>query len=205
MKAPKYIVSSFILLIVISGKLSGQDETSSPKNFSLGIGIDIESIYSNSIYRYYYLDPTANLTLTVDLFNSLRLEPEIGYNKEDHYNIYDNLEDRQIGISYGLGGYWLFHVNNVIPYVGLKYSRINNEYIRELPSTSTYENYVKQSNFGPILGVEYRFTEHFSLGADFGYYWFKRSDRNVRDNSDETSTEKGNATTSRIKFRFFFF
>ena len=200
MEASKYIVSSFILLIVLSGKPSAQDETSSPKIFSMGLGIDIESISRN-----YYYDPIANLSLTVDLFNSFRLEPEIGYNKEDQYNIYDNLEYTSIGIKTGVGGYWLFHVNNVIPYVGLKYSRINNEYIRELPSTSTWENYVKQSNFGPILGVEYRFTEHFSLGADIGYYWYKRSNRHVDDDSDETSTEKGNATASRIKFRFFFF
>ena len=200
MEAPKYIVSSLILLITICGKLSGQDETPSPKKFSMGLGIDIETLYRN-----FYFEPTANVTLTVDLFNSLRLEPEIGYNKEDHYNTYDNLEYSSIGVNTGVGGFWLFHVKNVTPYVGLRYSRKKYEYIRELPSTSIYEHYTTQSNFGPILGVEYRFTEHFSLGADIGYSWFKRSDRLVLDNSDETSTDKGTTTASRIKFRFYFF
>jgi hypothetical protein len=200
MKSPKHIVSSFILLIVISGKLSAQDETSSPKKFSMGLGIDIETLYRN-----FYFEPTANVTLTVDLFDFLRLEPEIGYNKEDHYNNYDNLEYTSIGVNTGVGGFWLFRVKNVTPYVGLRYSRKKYEYIREYPSTSTYEHYIKDSNFGPILGVEYRFTEHFSLGADIGYYWYKRSDRNVDNNSDQTSIEKGNTTASRIKFRFYFF
>lgn len=204
MEALKYILSSIILLVVLSGKLLAQDETSSPKNFSLGLGIDIETIYNHSIISDYYFDPSASFALTVDLFNLVRLEPEIGYNKQDHYNIYDNLQYRSSGISTGVGGYWLFHLNNVTPYVGVRFSTYKYDYIRELPSTSTYEQYVKQSNLGPILGVEYRFTKHFSLGADIGYYWFKRSNRQVDDDSDETYTEKGNFTGSRLRFRFFF-
>jgi hypothetical protein len=179
--------------------LSAQDKSTSSEKFSIGLGIDIESFYN-----YEYLGPIASLNLTFDLFESLRLEPEIGFQKSDRYNENDKLESNSKRITAGLGGYWLFHLNNVTPFVGLRYSRSNYEYMRDNFDGTFNEHYTKETIFGPVLGIEYRFTKHFSIGADFGYHYIKSNHQYVYRNSDDNSLVKGNGTTSSIRFRFFF-
>jgi hypothetical protein len=137
--------------------------------------------------------------------SELRIEPEIGFYRAKGYDDSDTHESSSKAISTGLGGYWLFHIGDFTPFVGLRYSKSSDEYINENPSSPKYQRYSDQLYFGPTLGGEYRFSKHFSLGADVGFCRYTSSFRRVDDTSDNTTTNKGYTTISRIKLRVFFF
>ena len=184
-------------LFLQAGIVHAQDENQ-PKKLAIGAGIDIENLY----YYDYFL-PGANLILDFDILNSLRIEPEIGFQTQKQYDSNDQIEVERRRISYGSGFYGLLHFGNATTYFGLKYvySRMTSE---QDFSNGPYSYSYKESSVGPVVGLEYKFAKRISIGGEFDVLRIKSIREEIDPPSEEESISKGWKTGNSIKFRFYF-
>ncbi len=191
------LITAFIIFLQ-TGIVNAQDNETQAKKLTIGAGIDIESLY-----LYDYFTPGANLILDFDLLNSIRIEPEIGFQTQKNYDPSGQLESERRKISYGSGLYGLIHFGNASTYFGLKYVSSKMTVDRE-SSGDPYSYSYKENCIGPVVGLEYKFAKRFSIGGEFDILHIKSLREEIDPPSEEERMSKGWKTGNSIKFRFYF-
>ena len=190
------LFASFMFLKV--GSLHSQETEIQPEKTVFSAGIDIGKLYARD-----YFEPMASLIFDIDLLNAIRIEPEFGFSTTKRYDSNNNLEATYNTVSYGSGLYGLKHFDNVTTYFGIRLVKLTNKVERE-SSSDTYWYKLKQLNVGPVIGMEYKFANRFSIGAEFDIFYSKshREESDLPD--DEDNMGKGWQTGNSLKFRFYF-
>jgi hypothetical protein len=176
----------------------GQSLDTDINNYKLkpfGIGINVELPRSYSFYL-----PSSSITLTFNILDKLRIEPEVGirtYTRDEG----SSYKSKNKGIIYILGTYGIINKNKVGFIYGLKlgYSSEFSEY--KSSTMVNYETYeAKGILFGPVIGIEYFFSEHFTIAGEiFPNYYSKK----VKDYQDDDIKQKEWITNTGLKFRFY--
>lgn len=196
----------------VSGKNS-EKETRTHRIFGIGL----------RVYQWWYdelaqlLPPSSTITISITPHRNFRIEPEIGYFSTKSYSqtLEENLTDKNFHI--GLGIYPMLQKGNTNLYFGIRWAqiKITDEYVEYIvptgpPWTYTYkkeELISKHQLIGPVIGGEYLFAKHFSLGGEVGLkYAIYHSDVEGKDpnhNHDEDKT-KSILTESNLFVRFYF-
>jgi hypothetical protein len=128
------VTSAIVLAAVLSNTAVASDTT------QLGLGVGITG-------------DTTTLRGTIDLDNSLRLEPYFGFSYKDP-NGGKSTTNLKIGTA--------LHVKQAL-------TNIINGYYGGFFGINNYDNGVTSStivNLGPVAGVEYAFDKQFTLGAE---------------------------------------
>ncbi len=162
MKTFLTIAMTGLLLFVLASKTCGQpnDQNLEMKTFGVGLHMQQFKISEMDILMM----PANKILFTFNRFNgSLRIEPEIGFAHLKH-KYSDDYSLSMTGILLGVG---VFDMNqrertNIYWGVRFNYGRFKESSNAEWFESETYSSL----SFGPALGVEYYFSNHFSIGGE---------------------------------------
>jgi hypothetical protein len=199
----KFLLTSLVMasLFSVSSNSFGQsaeEQISDMKVF--GMGMHIEQFKLNDIVMDISA-PSNKIIFTITPSNNIRIEPEIGFS---FYNDKENkLKDKTIHL--GLGGFGMYQKGKTNIYGGLRfeYSKFTNEFNNwETDATETEET--NGIGIGPAIGVEYFFSQHFSIGGEIGIKFMNYNTTNSQYTSEEDSKESLLKTDSGLLLRFYF-
>lgn len=128
---------------------------------------------------------------------TFRFEPELGFVYTKH-NISDDYDVSTTGIQFGIGMFGMYQIQQTNIYYGgrLNYGRIS--------QSSDYDWYdsepISTLSFGPAIGVEYYFSNHFSIGGEISIQLKTYKEDDYVDLFDETIIN----TNTGLILRFYF-
>jgi len=146
-----------------------------------------------------YEYPANRIILTINLFETLKIEPEFGlYFSESKDN------KRETGTITGIGTFYQFNRNRTYLYTGiiLELSNHKTVYYNMWPEEDDIR-VARSYILGPAFGAEYFFSEHFSLGGEIGLKYIAYRSKNDPDD-DDPYKEKRIITDTGIKLRIYF-
>ncbi len=193
------LILSALFLVFPAEILKAQSRDSEESRFKFGAGIDIEitDINDNPV-----LSP-ANILLSFDLFNIMRIEPGFGFNLTNVDAVNHEITAVYKRQCYNLGLYWLITNRRVAPYLGMNYDYIRNFSDHEDEDSSfTTESY--ETRLGPVLGLEYRFADKFSISGEFSFLRTKKHESTLVNNEERNQSGDSWQSGNKIKFRFYF-
>ncbi|MCK5137033.1 MAG: outer membrane beta-barrel protein [Bacteroidales bacterium] len=198
-----YFIAFVSILIMLSNSSIGYSQSTDEKDSQLRVGIGIDLEFSG--FEYYPIIPPPNVMVSVELFNSLRIEPGIGFNSNNSDSENGSRISNSKSINYSIGTYWLINSNKITPYLGLfiDYKRTISDYTN-IDYPDTRENESGQSRIGPTVGLEYKIVDKFRLGCEYNLLRLKgKSEYKNGPDIQETAIE-GWGTAVRLKFRYYF-
>ena len=198
MKNLKFVfISLAFASLMCSMNVYSQSEIDQQSKVKIGVGIDIEF----TDFDLYTLPPT-NLILSMDLFNVFRIEPGFGFNYKEEFEE-NSLDEKSKQYRISLGTYWLINFNKTSTYLGIKFDNVKtkSEFYHIEPGANNSQN---QFRIGPLVGLEYRFVNKFSIGGELVLLHIKTKFHYADNNNSFESNTKGWKTANSLKFRFYF-
>lgn len=193
------VLLSFALIpVIFAGKLKAQSVDSEESNFKFGIGIDIEI----ADHKINPVLPPANILLSFDLLNILRIEPGFGYNQTNIDAVNHEVTALYKRQCYNLGLYWLINNEIVAPFIGINYDYIRNSYDDDDQESNSRVSY--ETKLGPVFGLEYRISDKFSLSGEYSLLRTKKYESIQVYDEEPTQTGDSWASGNKIKLRFYF-
>lgn len=183
-----------------------------------GIGVKTFNLFSESSESP-YLMPGNKLILTINPHKNFRIQPEIGYARSKYFEKDVNADLISVGLTSGIGMYGMWRKEKTNLYAGFKYVLNMSKDDNREAVYGTYPNYtttyiktttvVKTSMYGLVLGGEYFFSRHFSVGTEIGLMAMKMnidfptSQSNSSYNQEDIIVNSL-LTESNLLFRFYF-
>ena len=140
---------------------------------------------------------------------NFRVEPEFGFSNSKTPSGQSGIDLNSKAKSYGLSAFGMLQRGNANFYAGPTYSIYNavNDQLTSTWNPNPPYNVVyssetiksKGNKFGLILGAEYFFNRHFSLGAEVGYMH-----SNYTPNTDKSDVSKSSYTNGNLVLRGYF-
>ena len=192
----KLVIFSLISLLSIH-LLSAQTADSNNNQLRLfGIGVGFQT---SDLDLYNWISGS-NLIFTINIDDDFRLEPEFGYSK--HKSDHDGVITEWKNFVFALNSSLVILKEDVCITPGIKLGFAINRGYNEYPTGE--ESNWKGNSFiiGPIIGLEYLISEHFSIGGELGLIFSSMEADETWDNSPYT--KKQSLTTAEVKFRFYF-
>lgn len=153
----------------------------------------MEQFKTNDLTDPYYV-PITKFVLNININNSFRLEPEIGFNIGINNN-----KNKNLGL--GLGVFHLRQINKLNIYVGVR-CEYNKMKVRDDSYNINSTRETKKLHTGPALGCEYFFGDHFSIGGELGvkftYFTTTLNPGGMSDSNSFMSSDTG------LLLRFYF-
>lgn len=152
--------------------------------------------------------------LSINPVKNFRIEPEFGFGKSSSKAL--NISGDLLNKASHVGGslFYMAQKSNANFYFGpsVSVSKFSNEqesfqgYVNGVPSYKKEEYNDKDLAFGGILGAEYFFIKHFSLGAELGVFSHKLTQEMPSMTGSGTTEYESNAlyTTGNIILRAYF-
>jgi hypothetical protein len=187
----------------LPGQETQDDNTTQLSKF--GIGLDLEKDVNNNFYFYYYFPLTSQLVLTWNINDKFRLEPELSFSLTNYYDGDYDYHNKEKVLNLGLGGYGLFPKNAVCIFYGIRFNY--QFYRRDRDSSPDIDSRNMAFSIGPVIGMDYFISRHFSIGSDFKVLYVTELMRNNYDPDDsdiEESSYKNMSTIAGLRFRFYF-
>lgn len=133
--------------------------------------------------------------------NHFRFEPEMGYSNSV-YTPPTGSAMKNKSVYFGGSMYGMFQRGNANFYIGFNLG--NTKYVYDVMDYSTGFQQVKSkegkaTKFGTILGAEYFFNRHFSLGGEVGFF-----SRTYKNDITETDNTKTGYTNGNLVIRAYF-
>ncbi len=204
----KLLIVTLLFFLIVSTNVYSQSTTN---NYQTRIGLGITYTYYKESFIYIInegiLIPTIFIPIKVS--PKFRIEPEIGfYRISDHYSDkYSNHKTTEKIFQIGVGLCPVVTKNSFDFYfgsrIGYLYISLSDEYI-----SNAYLDKDKGSAKGfyisPVLGGEYYFSKHFSLGGEVQVK-YSRYNLEEKENSDKSnSTFSKFLTYSTVIIRIYF-
>ena len=216
MKKQSFILIFISFMTLLNSFSYSQDSSKSSINWGIGIS---SPIFYTSSYQY-ILPPAQNTSISIPIFISIKFKLEPFLSFSDYQNeskiepsiiIPDQYESRYKYFTFGIGIFYSWPIKKTYIHFGgkLGYIKSRDEEKFEGSGFLTHtENKGKGYLFSPIIGGEYFFTNHFSLGGEANFEWSAvDSDGEDRDNSNvrkSSSTAKRFSTAGIVHIRVYF-
>lgn len=155
MKKVSVILIILFAVLIVSNSAIAQDKAY--RAFGIGVSItDLNGWYGSAIH------------IPINLSPGFRLEPFIGF-MTAAYDDDGEDDDSETGMQFGLGIYPTIRKGSAVIYIG---GRTGIAFFSGEYKDNNGDVYVEESDFtffiGPVLGGEYYFNPHFSLGGEVG-------------------------------------
>ena len=191
MKLFSSLVLATVLLSTAAHAQSNDDNTGAPSSNARGtkVGIGLALAPSGS---FLLTDDDGLITfipiiLRVPVnFSSLKLEPEVGvYTANSRAEAGDNFnENTGTLVRFGAGIFYNTPVSSdASVYVGPKLGLMSISSVSESKSSNSLESFSRKTEtsqtnifFGAMVGGEYFFSQHFSIGAEIGLEYISKGD-----------------------------
>ena len=162
-----------------------------------GLGFDMEQFKATDM-NFSMMAPANKIIFSITPIYNFRFEPEVGY-----YKITEKESDlTSKSLSFGIGALGMYQRNKVNIYGGLRfeYTVSTSEYTSTTTGNQTAEN--KGTTIGPVVGAEYLFSQHFSIGGEIGgkYSSLKTTNSQYSDDSEASYI----LTQTGLFLRFYF-
>ena len=168
---------------------------------AFGIGVNVLDL-SGIVYG-----DGATIYLPINLGPAFRLEPLLGFGTTS-YDWEGDADDSETNMQLGLGIYPTIRRGSAVIYIG---GRIVMGFGSEEDKDNNGDVYVEYSDFsfgiGPILGGEYYFNPHISLGGEMSIMFAStttKTDYKNQFQDDEEDKITRIATNSMVFIRFYF-
>ena len=198
MKKALVILFVMLLLVMFSNPANAQDKEY--RAFGLGVNLlDLSGLLSGN---------GASIYAPINLGPAFRIEPFLGFGTTSYDYKDSEADDSHSGFQFGTGVYPTIRRGNAVIYIG---GRIGVYLSSDEYKNSQGDVDEEDSDFtftiGPIVGGEYYFNPHISLGGEasimYTHIHRKMDYKNeLYTNDEETDTHIG--TGSMIFFRFYF-
>jgi len=197
MRKVSVIIILLFAVMILSNSAIAQDKAY--RAFGIGVNVlDIEGIISGAGSTVY---------LPINLGPGFRLEPLLGFNINSEK--YDNdSESSSNDVKLGLGIFPTMRKGNAVIYIGgrLGIAFGSSEYKNPNGDVTSDQS---EFSFGlsPVIGGEYYFNPHLSLGGEMGIMFRSTTmtDKAISDfDEDEEDTEINIGTQGMVLIRFYF-
>ncbi len=196
----------FILLFLVLGIGVTLTPAQKAPTVQFGVGVSLVDFQDVGPYPIYGAFISPNLMAMVLWKQRIKIEPMIAYFNTRETNNDDTSTSRAYHL--GVGIYWLIHRRALRTQIGAFIETIHYEKTDEYSSGSfSYEG--NGQAFGPAVGVEYLFAQHFSIGTMIMYQW--QQSKETRKYSSSPSPERVynrdrliQHLRTKIVFRFYF-
>ena len=192
----KRITFSILFICLFLNTVNSQEQP--VKKITFGAGLYLETPKLSDFYQEYEY-PANRIIMSLNLYERFKIEPEFGlYLSESKDNW------RETGTITGISTFYLFNKNRTTLYTGIVFelSNLSTVYFNIQPEEDDVR-VVRSYILGPAFGMEYFFSEHFSLGGEIGLKYIAYRSINVTDN-DDPRKEKRIITDTGIKLRYYF-
>ena len=177
---------TFFLSVVIAGfnNLSAQ-VTQKNENIELrkfGIGLNLEQNISN--YSYFIQPNSSQLIFTFNISDNFRMETDLGFQRVNYHDDDNDHTRKENQLSASVGGYGLVLKSPICFYYGMKLGYVH--YLENAEYTTTSKTTGKGVKIGPVMGLDYFISSHFSIGTEFRLMYaaeLRTSNQNVENNT----------------------
>lgn len=216
MKITTTIAAMFIAFNLFAQDTLVKRKTAEPesKQRVFGIGFRTSPLNLDELFTNEVLLPSNSIIFTVNAHPNFRLQPEIGYYQEKNHS--EQLKEDYIrakSFAFGAGAYGMWQKDKTNLYAGAKVSTVKNtftyitsSYNPNPPYNPIYDkatNTISYVNSGLIIGGEYLFGKHFSVGSEVGVMNSKANVSYSEDPSDDYEYSRI-MTEASLLFRFYF-
>ena len=198
MKKLSFILVVLITIIVFLNPAAAQDKEY--RAFGIGVvALDLGGA----------LDAAggATILLPINIGPAFRLEPILGFGSIS-YDYEGKADDSESSMTIGLGIYPTIRKGSAVIYIG---GRLGMAFGSEENKDNNGDVWVEYSDFsfglGPVLGGEYYFNSHISLGGEMSIMFSSTTLKTDYDNplaDDEEDSVTRIATNSMVIIRFYF-
>ena len=198
MKKALVLFLVMFILIMFNNPVNAQDN--GYRAFGIGVNVlDISGILSGGGSTIY---------LPINLGPAFRIEPFLGLGTTSYDYKDSDADESYTSFQIGTGIYPTIRKGNAVIYIG---GRLGVGFSSDEQKDSNGDVYVEDSDFtfgiGPVVGGEYYFNPHISLGGEASIMY--SSTKNKRDYKDEFTPDREETDTyigtgSMIFFRFYF-
>jgi len=160
-----------------------------------------------SSYNYsYFIQPySSQLIFTFNISDNFRMELDLGFQRVNYHDDDNDHTRKENQLSAGVGGYGLVLKSPICFYYGMKLGYVH--YLENAEYTTTSKTTGKGVKIGPVMGLDYFISSHFSIGTEFRLMYaaeLRTSNQNVENNTTRDVRYKNLNTIAGLKFRFYF-
>ena len=198
MKKVSVIIILLFTILIFSSTALAQDD--GYRVFGIGVNVlDFNGLLAGNGGTIY---------IPINVAPVFRLEPYLGFNTTS-YDYEGDDDESETGIQFGIGISGMIRRGSALIYIGGRIGFVFDSYEeKDMSGDVAYERSSASFGIGPILGGEYYFNPHVSLGGEASII-YRSTTRDVKYPNEpymdgyETTTS-GLGTESMIFIRFYF-
>jgi len=188
-----------IIVLLIFGPISVQAQTKKDINLKIGYGVFFTSQDEIALYP--------GIIIPICIGKKFRIEPEVFYRNDDIRNAGDDIKVNKHGI--GIGVFRSNYIDLISICYGIRIGYENEYYKNDYENVyGSYKSLKKVIKYSPLVGCEYNFHPHCSLGCETSFSYIKGEEDNTQkymfDNNRKTFHSNNDYHKNQLDFRILF-